>query len=265
MRFIYTKTFSILASLIVVVAVFVLLELKGLLGPISSAVLYAPRPVIFVLSRVTVPAKNFFSTIYQLNKISKENALLSNKVFLLQQDLADYDQATKENQALKAELGFVQTTTLKTASCSVLSQNPLGLSDSLVLNCGSGDGVSEGQAVVSSGYLIAKIVYAGKNSSTALLITSSNFSTDAMVSKSGADGVIHGSFGSGLILDQLSQQDQVSAGDLVVTAGINKQIPKNILIGEIGDIISNPNDVFKRTTVSSPVDFDNLQFVFVVQ
>src|ERR1700722_19975984 len=169
MRFIYTKTFVIFCSLVIAVSLLVLLQVKGLLSPVSGTLLLTPRVLVYGLERVTVPGKKIFSTLYQLNKISRENSQLKNTIVLLQQQLVTYDQVTKENQALKAELGFVQNTQQQTVPCTVLSRNPFSLTDTLVLNCGTDSGVSQGLAVVSQGYLVAKIIYAAKNSSTALL------------------------------------------------------------------------------------------------
>jgi len=265
MRFIYTKAFAIFAGCLALLALLVIMQLKGWLDPIRIAFLDAPRPVAALANSAASPVKNFFSTIYQLKKISDENGRLRAEVKQLEQALVGQDQQTRENQALRDELGFAKNTQLNLASCAVLSDNPFGQTDALVLNCGTKDGVGEGQAVISQGYLVGKIIYAGPGSSTALLITAADFSTDARVSQTDAAALVKGSFGSGVILDQVKQTDDLQKGWLVVSAGINAKIPKNILIGQVSDILSSDNDLFKRAALISPIDFDNLQFVFVVK
>jgi len=265
MRFIYTKAFAIFAACVLGLVFLVFLQARGWLDPVRIAFLEAPRPVAALANGVTSPVKSFFSTIYQLNKINRDNGRLRARVLELQQDLADENQQSLENQALRAELGFVKNTSQPLAACTVLSENPFGQTNALVLNCGSRNGVNEGQAVISQGYLVGKIIYAGPASATALLITDSNFSTDARVSQTNATALVRGSFNSGLILDQVQQTSDLQKGWLVVTAGINAKIPKNILIGQVSDILSSGNDLFKRAALISPIDFDNLQFVFVVK
>lgn len=265
MRFIYTKAFAIFAGCLCLVAVLVILQLKGWLDPLKQAALHSPRPVVAVVKTVTLPVKNFFITIYQLRAITLENGQLHSRVMELEQDLVLQNQLALENQALRKQLNFVKNTKLPLASCGVLSENPFGLSDTLVLNCGTEDGVAEGQAVISQGYLVGKIIYAGRGSSTALLVTDSNFSTDARLSQTDQSAIVEGSFGSGLILDQVPQAANLQKGWLVVTAGINAKIPKNILIGEVGDVLSRPSDLFKKVALSSPIDFSNLEFVLVVK
>lgn len=265
MRFIYTRAFAIFSVCLVLVTIFVFFQTKGWLDPIRSAVLESPRPVIALARDIASPIKSFFSIIYQLNKISKENARLQSRVTELEQNLVEFQQQSRDNEALRKNLGFVQSTKMQLVSCVVLSENSFGLINSLILNCGSESGVTAGQAVVVQGYLVGKVQYAGRNSSTVLLATASDFSTDAKISQTNTNAVVKGSFGSGLILDQVAQTADLQKGWLVVTAGINQQVPKNILIGQVNNILSGNNDLFKRAALTSPVDFNNLGFVFVVK
>jgi rod shape-determining protein MreC len=265
MRFIYTKAFAIFAACVVLTAVLAVFQAKGWLGSIRTAALEAPRPVIILVEDITLPVKNFFSTVYSLRSITQENSQLKAQVSQLQQQLAQYQEESRENDALRAELGFVQNSKQALAPCTVLSENPFGMTDALVLNCGSGDGVDVGEAVISQGYLVGKIIYSTDHSSTALLVTDANFSTDARVSQTNATAIVKGSFGSGIILDQVPQTSDLKNGWLIVTAGINAQIPKGILIGEVGNILSGGSDLFKQAALASPIDFNNLQFVFVVK
>ncbi len=265
MRFIYTKAFAIFASSVCLVVALIFLQLKGWLDPIRLAVLHSPRPVAIAAGKITLPVKNFFIAIYQLKKIADENVQLKARVLSLQQDLAQENQQARENEALRKELGLIKNSRLDVTACTVLSDHPFGVSDALVLNCGSRAGVEIGQAVISQGYLVGKIIYAGPSTSSVLLATDSNFSTDARLSTSGQAAIVRGSFGSGLVLDQVPQTSGLQPGWLVVTGGINQKIPKNILIGAVSDIFSSPSDLFKRAAVTSPIDFNNLEFVFVVK
>lgn len=265
MRFIYTKFFAFFFFGLVLVTLLAFFQQKGWLDPVRAMVLQAPRPVIALAKGVVVPVKNFFGTVYQLKKISEENSELNSKVSALQQDLVQYEETSKENEALKKELGFVKSSKQKLIACTALSGNPFGGGDSLVLNCGRESGVEEGQAVVSQGFLVGKVIYSGQNSSNVLLANSSQFSTDAKVSQVGVSAIVKGSFNSGLLLDQVPQTSDLQKGWLVSTAGINDKIPKNIMIGEVGDLLSGNNDLFKRASIISPIDFKNLEFVFVVK
>ncbi len=68
-----------------------------------------------------------------------------------------------------------------------------------------------------------------------------------------------------MVLDLVSQNADISSGDLIVTAGINSVIPKDILIGEVGQTLSGSNDLFKKMSISSPVRMRSVDYVFVVK
>ncbi len=265
MRFIYTKGFGVFFISLLIVTLMVFMQATGRLGKIKKALLYAPRPVVAIFKNVTLPVKKFFVTIYQLHKIAQENVILQNQVLKLQQDLAGLEQEKRENDTLRAELNFVKNTKQEVLTCNILSQNVFNFTDAITVDCGLEQGVAVGQAVVSRGYLIGKIINAEKGLSTALLLTSSKFLTDAKLSKTGVSGIVSGSFNSGLSIDQLPPDSMLEKGWLVVTAGINEKIPKNILIGEIGEIVSSSNDLFKKATIISPIDFNNLEVVSVLK
>lgn len=265
MKFIYTKPFAIFASMLAVTVVLLILQNKGYLDAIKGIIVQAPRPIIQAGRTVSLPIKNFFSTLYGLRGVVRENAELQNQIFNLQQRVVLLDQFARENELLKQELGFKEKSAHVLQSCTVLAIDPEGLTDAMQLNCGQRDGVAVGQAVVAQDHLVGKIVYAGENSSTARLLTSPQASIDARVSKTGEDGLVSGSFNSGIIIDRLSQSQPLEKGDIIVTAGINSLIPRNIIIGQVGEVLSRNNDLFKKAALVSPVYFNDLQYVFVVK
>ena len=122
-----------------------------------------------------------------------------------------------------------------------------------------------GKAVVADGFLAGKVSYTEENFSAVQLITNAGFSVDARISQGGKVAIVRGSFNSGLVLDQIAQDEPVQRGQLAVTAGVDDRIAKNLLIGEIGEVLSAPNDLFKRASLLSPIDFGNLDFVFLVK
>lgn len=264
MRFIYTKAFAIFSFCLSLVAFFIFLQTRGWLEPLQAVVTSAPRPVIAAVSSMARPVRFFFGTVYQLKNIVKENYELSAKLKQSQIGQVEFDQLRKENEALRAELGFVRQSKLKLVPCSIIAQDSYGFTDTTVIDCGTEQGVQEGEVVISQGFLAGKIIYAGKNTSSVILATASKFSTDARITQTSATGIARGSFNTGLILDQLSQNNPADEGWMVVTAGISEKIPKNIPIGEIGETLSTPNELFKKTTLISPLDLNNLEFVFAV-
>ncbi|QQS22637.1 rod shape-determining protein MreC [bacterium] len=265
MRFIYTKTFLIFAGVLVAVVIALFLQVNGWLGGIQYLAAQAPKPVINFVTGIFRPITSVAGTLGSMKEVVAENNSLREELTDLRQRQVNYDQLQSENELLKSELGFKNKEPHNLQPCTVLSRDTQGTNDSLILNCGEPDGVQSGQGVVSGGYLVAKIVHVGKYTSTAVLITNNQSSIDARVSRNNVEGVIKGSFGSGLVFDLVSQSADVAPGDLVVTAGIDPQIPKNIMIGQVGQELSGQNDLFKKLTLVSPIKAHQLDFVFVIK
>ncbi|MEZ4179936.1 MAG: rod shape-determining protein MreC [Candidatus Doudnabacteria bacterium] len=265
MKFIYSKIFFIFAGVLLVVVIALTLQVKGWLQPIEYVLLQAPQPVIKVVNWVVRPIVTTTKTLTSLKNLAIENNNLRQEVDELRQGQVELDQLKAQNEILKDELGFVSRTPNSLVPCTVLSVDAQGLTDVLNLSCGSESGIEAGQAVVAQGYVIAKIVHVGNLTSSAVLLTNAQQSIDAKVSRNNTEGVVKGSFGSGLIFDLVTQSADVQTGDLIITAGIDPKIPRDLLIGELGQQLTGQNDLFKRLTVVSPIKPYTVDHVFVVK
>lgn len=265
MRFIYTKTFLAFGIALAVIVLGLVMQTRGWLQPIEYALLQAPRPISSTVKAIAEPIRTVFTTLGSLRSVVRENGELRAQVAQLQQQQIQFDKLKTDNDLLREELKFKAQSELQLESCSVLSIDPQEITDAMTLSCGEGQGIQVGQAVISQGYLIAKIVHVSSYTSTAILISNAQSSIDARLSKNNTEGVVKGSFGSGMVFDLVSQNAEITTGDLIVTAGINPRIPKGVLIGEVGTVLSGPNDLFKKLSLTSPVRQRSVEFVYVIK
>ncbi len=264
MNFIYSKTFAVAFGCLVLLVILGLLYRVGWLDPVRYAVLAVPRPITRITSNLTRPVQNFFSTLYRLRSIANENGELRTKVSELQNTVVLLNQYKQENDTLRAELGFVRENRFNLEPCSVLSIDPQTVTDGMLINCGYKKNVEVCIPVVSRNYLVGKIIYVGNLTSTVVLLSSSQSSIDAVVSGGEVSVGVRGTLGISLVFDLVPQNSELKSGEILVTAGIS-QIPKNIIVGELGELVSRPSDLFKKMTVKSPIRFNDLDFVFVVK
>lgn len=248
-----------------VVLIALVMQVKGWLSPVEYLFQQIPKPAANAVTAVFRPITTVVKTLGSIRGVVAENQALQQEVGELKQRQVLIEQLKSENDLLKNELDFRNKSPYALQPCTILSRDPQNTSDALILDCGSDTGIRIGQAVISNGYLVAKLVHVGSQTSTAVLITNSQSSIDAKLAKNNVEGVLKGSFGSGLVFDLVSQSADVAPNDLVVTAGINPDIPKNILIGQIGQELSGANDLFKKLTLVSPVKAHTIDYVFVVK
>ncbi len=232
---------------------------------VESAAANVARPFIYVFKGIGHSTGSFFSYFSSVRGLNAQNAELKSEILSLQQDNITLQQYKLDYNKLEQELAYRSKSKLSLISAVVFAKDPTGFSQTVIINAGSNDGVKTGAAVLAQGVLVGKVTEADSETSKVLLITDPQSAIDAQISATGDNAVIRGSYGSGVVIDMVSQNVQISKGDQVVTAGLNADIPKGIFIGTIGDIISQKNDLLQKATVTPAVDLKNLDYVSVVK
>jgi len=264
MDFIYSKHFKYLISVLVIVVLLTVFHSFGWVEPVESVLVEIPRPLVAVISSTGRGVGSFFGTFSSISNLNKQNAVLANSVTNLQEQISSFQEDRLENQLLKQELDFRATSQLKFLSANVIGKDPSGLSQSIIINVGSHDGVVSGDAVEAQGVFVGVVTEVSNLNSKVLLITDPQSSIDAEVTSNGDKGVLRGSYGSGISIEMISQTSSLTSGDRVVTAGLSGEVPQGLLIGTIGDIQTGKNQLLQGASVVPSVDLKNLIFVSVV-
>lgn len=230
--------------------------LSRFLQPISAPVYSLGQSISALLSQPT-----------DLALLADENAELRDQVLELQQELSQLQIAKQENESLKQLLDFHEESALLAPKhvARIVGRDPDSQSI-LLLNIGQRDGVELHNAVtVNEGIMIAKIIDVSARSSKALLLTD-NQSAVAVTISGGAPSnkLVRGERGLSLFLDQVPQGEVMYEGQLVVTSGLEQSIPKGLIVGEIEEIISEPNDLFQKAVLRPLTDFQSIEFVSVI-
>ncbi|MDB4940026.1 MAG: rod shape-determining protein MreC [Candidatus Doudnabacteria bacterium] len=264
MRF-FSRTFTVFSFLLALTLLLIFLHVRGLAKPVESTAAQVPRPFVYVFSGIGNSIKSFFGYFSSVSKVNNQNAELAAQVRTLQQDNIILQQYKLENEKLKKELGYKDLSKYQLIPGTVIGMDPTGYSQAVVLNIGSNDGVRVGAAVLSEGVLVGKIITVESFTSKVLLVTDPQSNIDAQISLTGDNAIVRGSYGSGMVIDLVSQSVQLNKGDEVVTAGLNADLPKGILIGSVGELQSQKNGLFQKATVVPSTDLKNLNFVSVIK
>jgi rod shape-determining protein MreC len=119
-------------------------------------------------------------------------------------------------------------------------------------------------AVISHEGVIGQILKTAPHYSTVLLITDYNSAIDALVQRTRARAIVEGKGENRCQLKYLLRTEEVSAGDIVVTAGSGGNFPKGLMIGEIQKVEKKGLGVFQYAELVPGVDLTKLEEVFVV-
>lgn len=223
------------------------------------------RPVGLVLNVSFGRIPKYFSGVFHINAIIKQNKNLISENLELQSELAKLNEVKYENEILKQELSFAQTKekTLTTLPAAIIGRTS-GYLKSVTIDKGEKDGLAKGQAVVSQGFLVGTVTDARSDNSEVTLITDYNSLVPVILQDSRGTGLIRGGLG-GLVVEDIPLNISIKSNENLVTSGLGGQVPGGIAVGKAQEVISKSGEIFQKVTITSPIDFSKLEVLFVVK
>lgn len=238
------------------------------LGPtkiVSSLFVRGSSPILIRVSSTTGKTANFFQIFGVIGDLKNQNQQLSQENLNLKSQLATLAEIKHENEILKSELGFKQSALEATLiPAQIIARPPAGFLKYLSLNRGTDDGVKVGQAVVSQGYLVGRVESVQKYSSQVLLISNVNSLIPVTLQTSRGSGLLQGGL-TGLVVRSISADTQIQNDENVITSDLGGFVPVGILVGKFQKTISSESEIFKKISISSPIEFNKLEIVFIIR
>lgn len=123
-----------------------------------------------------------------------------------------------------------------------------------LINKGKDDGLREGQVVISmEGILIGRISALFSSSSKVMLVTHPDFSVTVKVLDGLSSGIARGALSEGIDLDLITQSDEITEGNILVTTG-NDLLPAGLIVGTVRNVQNNDTQLFKKVKVNPAMD-----------
>jgi len=223
-----------------------------------------------------------------------ENETLKQTNSALIAENAQLKMAAEENKSLKQIAGFIEQSPYQLVAARVVGkiQELQGADKIFLIDRGRADGLENGMPVIAApentaasaaashpsptaaasssptnGYLIGKIFQANENWSQVLLITDYNSKIAAsVISTDGVlDCVVSGKHGLSLTADFLPINKKISAGDLLVTSGLESLVPRGLLIGAVNEVSTQPGDLFHKVDIKPLGNLNESRLLLVIK
>ncbi len=171
---------------------------------------------------------------------------------------------TQENAGRLAD--FVSRVELPSVSATVIGYSPDPGIQSLIINSGRDQGLKAGQGVITDdGWMIGKIQSVHAATATVLLLNDAQSIVLARIQNAaGSQGVVRGERGLTLRLDLIPKNDQVTAGQPIVTSGLEPGLPPDLLIGTVAEVEQRSGEVFQRALINIPIRYGRVRNVAVI-
>lgn len=224
----------------------------------------ATFPIVEVFFRFGQKIRYPFYWMREISQIRDENAQLKNRVAKLLNQIIQLEELKKENQNLRSELELRPAVErFQRVVATVISYGSPGNSQTLIIDQGKKSGISVGDAVIASGYLVGKVSQSYRSSANVILITNQNSIIQAQISGSGEKGIVTGDI-SGIYLSEITTETQINQGSIVETSGLGGSMPAGLLIGETTNQKSSKEQAKNSVRLRSGVNINNLDVVFVL-
>lgn len=260
MRFIPSKS---ILTIIVIFFVLVVLHYSGIISPIENS-------VVGILSPVGSGFYNFSQKIQSIWReditLSDYEKLQSEKNWLIAEN-ARLQAFERENMELRKALNFQKEKAYDFLMASVVGRDP-NFSNYFILNKGKKDGIQNNFPVVSpEGILVGKILKVEDNLSVMIIPTDSNFQTAAAIlgeDEGSTSGLVRGEKGLGIKMEFIPQEKEISRDDVVVTSGLEFNMPKGLVVGKVVEVKRESRDIFSEAVISPLVVYENLNTVMIL-
>jgi rod shape-determining protein MreC len=210
-------------------------------------------------------SRNLWSNYVGLRGARGENATLKKQV-------ADLEVRLQEQRALAARaVGLQQlmdlrvSTSLPTVAASVIAGNPNPGMRTITIDRGSADGVVPDMAVIAPQGVVGRVVGpVAAHASRVQLLIDRNAAAGALTETTRAGGLVVGvERDPALVMELVSNLEEVKPGDLVVASGVDGIYPKGIAIGRV-EKAEKGAGLYRTITVRPTVNFSSLEEVLVV-
>jgi len=205
----------------------------------------------------------FWETIFKIQSLEKDNKLLRLKILELLSNSSKLKDLEKENQELRNALGLKMEKEFKLTLVKIIGKD-IG-QDSIMINGGLEDGLSNGLVVITSQkVLVGKISEIYDHFSRVTLLSSKDNSLDAQIQDKDIDGLIRGNGNLKLLLDLVPKEKELKEEDVVITHYLSRKYPQGLLIGQIKTIKKQDTEPFQTAEIESFFNIGSTETLFVI-
>ena len=196
----------------------------------------AVAPVLQVVSQPLAAAAAAVRDVEGVFDLYRENARLreDNARLLQWQEVARRLQA--ENAELRNLTKFAPDGAARYVSAQVIANSGGAFARNVLVNAGSRDGVSRGQAAVTGEGLVGRVAEVGERAARILLLTDLNSHVPVMLDGSRARAVMAGDNSNEPRLLYLPANVTPQVGERIVTAGSGGVFPPGVPVGVVASV-----------------------------
>jgi len=238
--------------------------------PLSERIVAAVfSPFQGVMMKASHLVANYTASAWEVVAVYQKNKALQAENEQLRAMQSDATEIMAENERLRALLNYKQNAhQFDLLVARVIARDSSEWTNSILIDCGTSDGVAKHMAVVTPQGLVGNISEVFDTCARVELILDPRSSVGGIVQRAGSRvaGIVNGDTSNSMLvkMTNISRDADVVEGDTIVTSGFGGMYPKGIFIGTVSRLENAEGGLLKYAIVKPAVDFQRLEEISVV-
>src|ERR1039458_8927463 len=208
-------------------------------------------------------SRNLWHNYFFLRGVRAENRQLKEQIEQMRLEQVRLSEDATQAHRLQSLLAFKEQFIAKTVPAQVIGSSGSDLSRSIYIDKGSNDGMAQDMAVITAGGIVGKVLRVYPSTSLVLMINDQSSGGGGLLEKSRLQGVLRGTPNGELTLERVMSDEQVAAGETVLSSGGDRIFPKGFPVGTVSKV-SPGREMFLSIKVKAAADLSRLEEVLVV-
>jgi rod shape-determining protein MreC len=206
---------------------------------------------------------NIWHNYFYLRGVRAENRQLKEQIERMRLEQVRLSEDAAQARRLQTLLAFKEQFISRTVAAQVIGASGSDLSRVVYIDKGENAGVKRDMAVITANGIVGKVLLVYPSVSQVLLINDQSSGVGAILEKTRLQGVLRGSPNGEVVLERVMSDEQVVAGETVLTSGGDQIFPKGLPVGTVTKV-GNGKDLFLNVKVKPAADLSKLEEVLVL-
>lgn len=262
------KIFAVAAAALLAGSLFAVASRSGS-SPLTSVTSFIFSPISRLSSFIVSEFKDIPVSFRSASALLKENEELRKIIDSLTDQLVDYEQLRQENERYKQQIGLKEEhNDYVFAQAAIIGRDAADNLGSFTLNKGSAHDISVNDPVIYGNYLVGVVSSVTPTQCTVNTILNPKVNVSAYEVRTRDLGYVTSSVALAqqgrCHMPGLPSETSITAGGTVCTSGVGGIFPRDLIIGNIVDVVDGTVDISASAIIEPGVDFSAITDVFIL-
>ena len=217
-----------------------------------------------LFSSVTESTAKVFEHYFFLIETSRENDLLLLELNRLSKENNELRERKKYLERAKKLVEYFEDDERPFVIAKVIGYDATQWSKMIFINRGTSHKVEKNLTVMTDTGIVGHVIHSSAQSSKVLLITDSRSAIDSLFQETRISGVTVGTGEKKCQMKFVPISAEVNIGDKVISSGLGGVFLKGLVVGVVGSVVKQKQELFQDITIIPSVDLSNLEEVVVI-